>query len=246
MDIFNCRHVLISDCVFEHNRGSGLSNSSNRGNTGCIAIGFNDVSPSVGNISIEIRNSNFSNNFASVKESNGTSVINLLGGNVYKGRGGAVGMFFDKIDVRALISGCLFENNEALYGAGVYIAYGGSPGKVHHKTTIVNCTFTENRAKFGGGGVLAAFRISGDNENPMIAEVIDSNFTRNEAVNVAGGVGFTIADRRTGEGVQGRLQGCIFADNKARVFGSAARFTIINLLLESSPSQSSVHEVIDW
>ena len=247
-DIFNCINVDISNCTFEYNRGSGLLFKSNRGNTGCLAIGYNDLNSSIDSVSVEIRNSKFVGNLATTTVDDprltDTSLINLLGTNVYRGRGGAIGIFLHNVNATTLISDCLFQNNNALYGAGVYVAYGGRPGEVQHTTTVKRCNFVENRAEFGGGAMLAAFRIFGDNANPMVAEVIDSNFTRNVALEVGGGVGFTVADSMTDQGVKGRLERCVFTGNRAGGFGSAARFTVINTFLERTVMND--HEVIDW
>ena len=238
----------ISDCNFEYNQGSGLSFLSNRGNTGCLAIGYNNFNSSIDSASVEIKNSKFVSNSATATVDDprlkDTSLINLLGTNVYRGRGGAIGMFLDNVNTTTLITDCLFQNNSALYGAGMYIAYGGLPGKVQHTTTVKRCNFVENVAEFGGGAMLAAFRIFGDNANPMVAEVIDSNFTRNVALEVGGGVGFSVADSMTDQGVKGRLERCIFTGNRAGGFGSAARFTVINTFLERTVMND--HEVIDW
>ena len=247
-DIFNCHVVNILDCVFEHNRGSGQSTDSNRGNTGCLAIGYNDLNSSMNRLWVEIRGSVFRDNIATADvldvRSQDTSRINLLGSNVYRGRGGAIGLFFHNINVTTLITGCSFVNNKAFYGGGVYIAYGGPPAQVNHKATIRGCDFFENEAEFGGAGILAAFRVSGNNNNPMITDIIDSNFTGNKAVEVAGGVGITVADSRTDEGVQARIQGCIFRGNEAGGFGSAVRFTVLNIFFERNAA--SAHEVINW
>jgi protein involved in polysaccharide export with SLBB domain len=246
-DIFNCHVVNILGCVFEHNRGSGQSTDSNRGNTGCLAIGYKDLNSSVNRLWVEIRDSVFRDNIATADvldvRTQDTSRINLLGSNVYRGRGGAIGLFFHNINVTTLITGCSFVNNKAFYGGGVYIAYGGPSAQVSHKATIRGCDFFENEAEFGGAGILAAFRVSGNNNNPMITDIIDSNFTGNKAVEVAGGVGITVADSRTDEGVQARIQGCIFRGNEAGGFGSAVRFTVLNIFFERNAA--SAHEVIN-
>ena len=236
----------ISNCTFEYNRGSGLSSSSNRGNTGCLAIGYNDFNTSIDSVSVEIRNSNFVGNSATIDDPRltDTSLINLLSTNVYRGRGGGIGIYLHNVNATVLISDCLFQNNNALYGAGMYIAYGGWPGEVQHTTTVKRCNFVENSAEYGGGAMQVTFRIFGDNANPMVAEVIDSNFTRNVALEVGGGVGFSVADSMTDQGVKGRLERCVFTGNRAEGFGSAARFTIINTFLERTVMND--HEVIDW
>jgi hypothetical protein len=243
-DIFNCQRVNISDCVFEHNRGSGRSTASNRGNTGCLSIGYHHVNSSFKNLIVEITDSLFVNNTASV-DSN-SPFINLVGANVYRGRGGALGMFFDNVDVTASVTNCEFRNNKALYGAGLYIAYNGPAGQIYHKAVIRNCSFVDNKAKFGGGGMLAAFLVFGDFNNPMIAEVIKTDFVRNQAGEVGGGLAFSIADRNTIEGVKGILNGCAFVGNKAEEFGSAIRFSVFNTIVDSEKSNIYTnHEMVD-
>ena len=91
LDIFNCDYIIINNTLFEHNTGSGIDQISYRGNSGAVAIGYNNLTSNTFQ-EIEVSNSIFFNNSANANASFQTST-DIYTNYVYTGRGGALAVY---------------------------------------------------------------------------------------------------------------------------------------------------------
>ena len=123
LDIFNCYYIIINETVFEHNIGSGMDKVEYRGNSGAVAVGYNNV-PSNPLMLLQVTNSIFLNNSATATTSFQTST-NLFTNRVYTGRGGALALYQQYLtpnNLTIIIKNCNFINNSARsYGGAMYL-----------------------------------------------------------------------------------------------------------------------------
>ena len=149
-DIYNPEHLLISNCSFGDNRGTGVIEEKYRGNTGALAVGFYEMDDGLNNPTVEVRDSNFTNNSAS----NFRSSNDALGEGILVGRGGGMGVWMGEVryNITVMITGCLFERNIArAYGGGLYLLHHGNPS--HHSGVVEHTQFVSNRANLGAGAL---------------------------------------------------------------------------------------------
>ncbi|GJM44387.1 MAG: hypothetical protein DHS20C21_12290 [Gemmatimonadota bacterium] len=122
------------------------------------------------------------------------------------------------------IERCVFRNNEALYGGGLYCEY-GSP-------TVDHCLFEGNRSRFSGGGMAAWYPSS----SPLITNCV---FRNNESTFLFGGGLFARASHPT-------VVSCTFTGNAADEKGAAiharaqARVTVKRSLIAFNVGTESV------
>ena len=174
LDIFNCHYIIINETVFEHNIGSGMDKVEYRGNSGAVAVGYNNV-PSNPLMLLQVTNSIFLNNSATATTSFQTST-NLVTNRVYTGRGGALALYQQYAtpnNLTIIIKNCNFINNSAQsYGGAMYL------NAITNLSLVEKTTISFNTAGIGGGG-LAAF-------HPTIS-IVQCNITYNRAF-AGGGV----------------------------------------------------------
>ena len=184
LDIFNCHYILLYGTIFEHNTGSGIDQVSYRGNSGAVAIGYNNVGSNTSML-IQVYKSTFFNNSATANASFQTST-ELSKTKIYTGRGGALALYQNKSGPNNLtvnISNCNFTQNYARsYGGGLYLTANAN------YILVERTTIDFNRAEIGGGGI-----ISGDH----IIIVVKCNITNNKAF--AGGGTFFNIDTAAGK-----------------------------------------------
>jgi len=107
------------------------------------------------------------------------------------------------------IKSCVFVNNYADYGGGLWCLGTGADGKNQTATKLIDCIFTGNHAKLAGGAIYAASWI------PITLE--DCSITGNSAGVSGGGVsgGVDSVGGIVGGGDDFKLISCVFADNNA-------------------------------
>jgi len=111
-----------------------------------------------------------------------------------------------------LVQDCTFQDNDALYGGGLYCESGSA--------VVTRCTFRNNHATHGGGGMQAWYPPS----TPVVTSCV---FDGNDCLSFSGG-GFSVQYGTA------RLEGCTFHGNRAGVngAGSAAHVNVGSLTLE--------------
>ena len=185
LDIFNCQSTSLTDSSFLDNTGSGISNSSYRGNTGAVAIGFNNVPADISSPNVRISGCNFTNNSATARSVFRTS-SETLSSRIFSGRGGALGIFINEslYNISLVISDCRFEHNYARsFGGGMYLLINGF--NTQHTVNIGRIHVVSNTAMVGAGGAQVAFYSNGVPGSPHTVSFTDCVFDRNKAA--AGG-----------------------------------------------------------
>ena len=243
-DIFNSIEVVINDSTFTNNIGQGLVNAPNRGNTGAVAIGYNNTNTTVSQPTVTVTGSTFLDNYANVSNSSLATSTRVLTSRSYKGRGAGMGIFLgdSSNQISITIEGCSFVNNTGFRsGGGLYVAFDGE--NTNHTVTVSRSKFLDNNSGGRGGGLLLAFLSSGDPTSPMLARISDTEFVGNDA-STGGGVAAIPADATAGLGVKVVLENCTFLRNSAAGFGGALRFAVFNTFTDRVSLQN--HEVISW
>ena len=189
LDVYNCHHVVLTSVTVEHNRGSGISGISYRGNTGGISFGYNNLPLHFSTPSVYVSDSIFSNNTAAADSVFLTS-SQAFARRVFTGRGGALAVFCNEslASLNVTIIDSVFEHNSARsFGGGVYILPGGGAA-THHNVLLQRCSFDSNEAGICGGGVQVTYPTTGPKHNPHLVTVIDCNVTNNAASFNGGGI----------------------------------------------------------
>lgn len=246
LDIFNCRHTVINESLFQHNSGSGLSTESSRGNTGAVAFGFREpLDNFTGNDAVfEVLNTSFINNSAFT-----TSLDAAFRSNVYPGRGGGLGIFlshnFEYISV--IIADCLFHGNfaDATGGAVFFVI---TEDNVQDNVYFRDTVFDSNFGNMGASGVQLSYIARSTQSNmPVtfnIANCVFSNHTGH-----AGGALSVFPSFFGGGGSNVIVVNSTFVGNHENTdnpfsYGSAIGISEINVFDDRSTLPK--HEIIDW
>ena len=158
-DIHNCINVTVSDCYFLNNHGTGIILEPFRGNTGALAISYNNLNTSLqylGNPNIIVSNCKFSNNSA-YAVANILNINERFSAGVLTGRGGAMALFINETntDISARVSNCSYNENYAReFGGGLYVNFISLGGHNALHVSVENSWFYTNQAIRGGGGLL--------------------------------------------------------------------------------------------
>ena len=141
------QNCLIENCTFENN----YNLKNNIGDGGAILIYRNGQNT-------RIINSTFKSNEANaggaieINSAPNVSIINsYFENNTAKRHGGAI----MALTTDCIINNCEFVNNTAVSGGGVYIAESESDVTYYSNNHILNSTFRNNYARYGGGAVTA-------------------------------------------------------------------------------------------
>ena len=194
LDVFNCHNVRLSSVTIEHNRGSGISDVSYRGNTGGASFGYNNVPQRFNAPYLNISDSVFRNSSAT----GFLTSTEAFSRRVYIGRGGAVGVFANEshATISVVLSNCLFEANSARsFGGAVYILPGGRTSS--HNVQVLDTQFVSNEAGTSGGGLQVTFPTAGPRNSPHLVTFVNCSFTNNTAPFNGGGM--YISSIRRGE-----------------------------------------------
>ena len=105
LDIYNCQSTSLTNSSFLDNTGSGISNSSYRGNTGAVSIGFNNVPDHISFPNVQISGCNFTNNSATARSVFRTS-SQAFSSQIFSGRGGALGVFINESLYNISVGSC--------------------------------------------------------------------------------------------------------------------------------------------
>lgn len=187
MDVFNCQSVVLDYVVFENNTGTGSSLHSFRGNTGGLALGFQNYPSHMESPQVRIENSKFIRNSAVATSSFLTSE-KTLSRRIFTGRGGSLGIFIDEHmqNVSINISDSdIIGNYARSYGGGVFIIINGY--STQHILTIERTTIATNYGQLAGSGVFLGFLSATDNVTvPHTVVFRDCNFENNTGLSGGG------------------------------------------------------------
>ncbi|MCP4709092.1 MAG: hypothetical protein GY869_10745, partial [Planctomycetes bacterium] len=143
----------------------------------------------------------------------GVSIINgrFLGDEFYIYRGG--GIYIE--DAAPVVQNCVFRNNQAVEGGGMFIFIIGKPRpepREVYQPQIINCRFEDNLAEFRGGAM--GFEGYPDYIYPLMCEphIIDCVIQGNQSLYYGGGVCI-------GSGAQIMIDHCEFLQNDADING---------------------------
>ena len=181
LDIYNCHHITFTGTTLEHNRGTGIVQTSYRGNTGGVSFGYNTLPSYFSSPTLDVSNSTFLNNSATA-ETEILTTDRAYYRQYFTGRGGALAVFSNESDhnLYVTISDCVFEENYAqAFGGGMYLLLGGF--KIHHKILVQRNNISSNIGLRGGGGVLAGYF----NDGPLLIAFVDCIISNNSGA--AGG-----------------------------------------------------------
>ena len=243
-DIFNCPQVLISDSVFQHNYGTGISTESSRGNTGAVALGFRNTPNYIRNISVEILDTTFFNNSAYVQ-----SLDLVLDSTLYPGRGGAIGIFLSHgfENVSAIVANCVFrENFASTFGGAVYylITKDNILDNVHFRDLL----FDSNMGGLGASGMLLGYAARDIvSEIPTTFTVTDCVFMNH--MSQGGGALTLFPSYFGGGGSRTIVTRSSFVGNRENLsnpfsYGSAIAISEINIFFDRTSLPR--HEIRDW
>ena len=222
LDIYNSLHVTIANSNFSNNSGTGNVLLPFRGNTGAVAIGYNEEkSISITNQTILVQNCVFTNNRAAVSTQSFLTTSNIVAQGMFTGRGGGLGLLINESshNITALIADCRFVNNFASsFGGGVYVLFNGT--STQHKVTVGNCQFINNTGTLGAGGVNIGYLTNGELNYPMTAIIQNCYFFGNQG-KIGGAILIFPASAFGGEGNVAFIQNSTFEKNEAANFGGA-------------------------
>ena len=244
-DIFNSHNITIVNSSFIDNYGTGTVLIPFRGNTGAVAVGYNNNKPSpVTNPLISVKHCVFVNNSADVSAESRRTSSNVIATGVFTGRGGGLGLFLNDSfrNISASISNSEFiDNYAASLAGGIYVGLDGDANQ--HNVTIQDCQLATNRANLGAGGMIIVFFSNGLRTLPMTATVFNCNFTRNSA-ETGGGMYIFPEYTKGGEGNVVLIETCTFEENEAFIFGGAIATAIYSLF--RSRDLLPLHQIINW
>ena len=240
LDIYNSAHISITDSNFSNNSGTGNVLLPFRGNTGAVAICYNNngLSILITNPNILVQNCSFTNNRANVSAQSVLTSNNILTRGVFTGRGGALGLLINESfhNVTALITDCQFINNFAFsFGGGVYIVLKGMG--TQHNVTMDNCKFSDNIGTLGAGAIHIGYHTNA--EAAMTAMVKNSCFIRNQGVTGGAILNFP-GIAFGGESNVVFMDNNTFEENEATDFGGAIA-TATYALFENRERQPAYH-----
>lgn len=192
---------MFEDCTFEANTaGLGVSGGGGGdGGSGGGGIWANGGSPVVMGCTFRENEASFGGGTYFILGCDATVIDCLFEDNHANEAGG---LYTLNSDVR--VEGCAFARNSA---AGSDFSVGGAVSNYYSDSLVTGCTFTDNRAELGGGGLY------NEGENPVVR---DSVFRGNSAFGAIEGWGGAILN---GFFTRARIANCTFAGNTANLGG---------------------------
>ena len=183
LDLFNCENVTLSGLHLENNHGTGIVPLPYRGNTGGVAIGYNDLPSNLSfPPSVHISDSVFRNNSA-LATSRVISISTTAFSQVFTGRGGALGIFVNEShhNVTITVKNCSIVGNYARsFGGGIYVIFNGD--RAQHVFLAEGTTLSSNVVMLhGGGGMQLSFLSNGIPTAPHKAIMTNCLFHNNTA-----------------------------------------------------------------
>lgn len=178
-DVFNSAEVSITNSVFTDNSGSGISRHPFRANTGALSVGYNNVPPSFPQVTLQITRCNFVNNRATALTRVRSTDVAFFN-QIFSGRGGAVGVFYNESYYNITIRMCdnYFEANYARsFGGAVFLVMFGEG--TQDINILERNVFINNSAAIGGGAIISTFFSNGVVGRPHSTFISDCTFIGN-------------------------------------------------------------------
>ena len=197
----------------------------------CLNTGesnVNNISSYNSDASVHVINSHFIMNKANVSSSSfnqGTFILPQKQNHTAFGRGGGLSVFFkgSANHINITIEQCLFQNNSALWGGGIFAEF---QDHAFNNTLQVNsCNIWNNKVYFidtwnegtGGGGSRVGFIFYNDTAAYSNSIVFDHCWFINNSAYFGGGVSFYTARQHKYRPNKLKLHNCLFEHNQARL-----------------------------
>ncbi len=178
--------MLVENCLFTNNTSEGIGTNAYSGNSGALAVGYNDTqlpdrvlewSPR-----LTIVDTKFLNNSARAAAEFKLTVAQVLKDHVYNQRGGAIAVYYGAPNYSGIVSivHCELVGNSADSAGGAVYMYLTGENNSH----IVNITGSEVSQNYAsdGGGVEITFDTSISYISPNQIYIDGTNFTGNRGV----------------------------------------------------------------
>lgn len=175
--------MTLSGLLLEHNYGTGIVPLPYRGNTGGIAIGYNELSRNIhSELHVQLYNNILYNNSA-LATSRIISISTTAFSQVFTGRGGGLGIFVNESyhNISIDIINCSIVGNFARsFGGGAYVIFNGNSAQ--HVLLVNSSNISSNVAMLhGGGGMQFSFLSNGIPTAPHRVVWTDCLFSNNTA-----------------------------------------------------------------
>ena len=180
-DLYNCPNITITDSTFFNNRGTGISRTPFRANSGAVAIGYNNIDTDILKPTFVVTGCNFTSNRAT-SNSFFRTPNNAVFNGIYSGRGGGIAIYVNESihDTMGIISDSVFVGNFVrLYGGALFLVVFGEG--TQNYLQVENNVFDSNVAMLGGGAIITALFSEGVEGSPHTTLIKDSSFAENVA-----------------------------------------------------------------
>ena len=169
--------MTLDTITLHNNSGNGRVLESVRGNSGSVAVGYNQLPVGYTNPVLSVSNAVFTGNRALGFLTSERAAT----GQVFRGRGGGLAIYMNESrqEIHVEVSDCLFANNTAQsFGGGLFMLT-TSYESVQHIIKINRTQFIGNNGSIGGGAVQLSFLSFGNVTRPHSFLFTDCLFEMN-------------------------------------------------------------------
>ena len=242
----NCFSVMLQNIVVE-NCSSVQSNNESFRENGAVSLAYRNST--LHTASVYVLSSQFNHNSITIDTTKRPSIRGEGAfGDRYPGRGGGLGLYINELvnQINLTIDNCMFNNNSALDGGGVYISANGQSGG--HRVMITNSVFNNNKAVFTGAAI---FEASSKTGNFTGIGQFNRSYYYLSHCNFSGNVGdfgssfifvISLSRKRTPDFVS--ICNCMFDGNNATTVGAAIQISSLTYL--QLPSQDTPFNISNW
>ena len=180
-DIYDSDLIRIMGSHFSNNTGTGSVLLPFRGNTGAVAIAYNQNQQANNNPNILVENCTFTNNQAKVSAASFQASGNSLLREIFVGTGGALGVLVNEssYNVTAVVSNSKFVRNFASgYGGAIEVIFSGYD--TQHIFSMEKCQLINNIGVLGAGGIQFTSFSRSHRNFPMTLIIKRSYYSRNQ------------------------------------------------------------------
>ena len=170
----------------------------------------------------------------------------LVENRVFAGTGGGLAIYLSEENaVTGNIRGCLFKDNYATYYGGGLLVVESKQSAPSHTVTIVNNSFTSNRADVGGGGAVFAYIGSTISGRLLTVYITGCLFEGNTAS--AGAGIYDISSLGSSKVTQVLLDNTTFLRNSAKELGGAyAVISFVQSQMTLTNSSVNLRIITNW
>ena len=212
--------VAIYSCLFMNNTSTGQNSSEFQDGKTTAAGGAGFLFRTAVNLSVIIRSSNFTLNYAVTNKSSHFVAPSSNVTHFTAAGGGLLVVFREKTDhCHVVIEDTIFSNNSATYGGGVYFANTNMASR--NSYSITNSRFLKNFAGQTGGGLIFS---QWDNASSITTIFKNCTVSENQSKRGAGMNVFLMNYNGTANDSVLRFHNVVFRNNRGKA-STAIRFT---------------------